>query len=156
MRPLSPLLIVLALAACGTPAQSPSQSGSEPVAVAEQDGDDCAVIAAVAREHYRFNQTDNVAPPLWLDGEETGWAPRCDWARHGVSFPRVFDPDAPQAEGETVQWVSFKRPRYDGQGAVIESGILHGPLHGYGVECRVRSGFAGWTVAGECLGIWIS
>ena len=144
MRSLALILVSMTLAACA--------GGPPPMA---DNGNDCAVIAAVAREHYRFNTTDNVAPPLWLDGEGRGWAPRCDWSRHGVSFPRTYDPTSRPAPGERVQWVSFKRPRYDGRGAVIESGVLHGPLAGMGVECRVIAGFACWTV-GECKGTWIS
>lgn len=150
MRPLALLAAVaLTQTACATPAEP----GPPPMA---ENGDDCAVIAAVAKGHYRFNTTTNVPPPLWLDDEGSGWAPRCDWSRYGVSFPRTFDPDAPRSPGERVQWVSFKRPRYDRQGAVIEAGILHGPLAGMGVECRVRSGFAGWTLAEQCRNTWIS
>ena len=56
-----------------------------------------------------------------------------------------------------MRFVSFDRPRYDGQGALIAVGIIHGPLAGQGSECRVRSGFAGWTVAeSDCKGTWIS
>ena len=149
MKPFFALLVpAAALAACATAPVSPA----EPVA---DNGNDCAVIAAVAREHYRFNTTDNVPPPLWLDGEETGWRPRCDWSRYGVAFPRLHNPDRRPAPGERVQWVRFKQPRYDGQGAVIEAGVLHGPLAGMGVERRVRSGFAGRTV-GECRSTWMS
>ena len=39
--------------------------------------------------------------------------------------------------------------------ALIETGVLHGPLAGMGDECRVHSGFNGWT-AGECRNTWIS
>lgn len=141
----------LTLAACATDPMGP---GGPPPPMAD-NGNDCAVIAAVAREHYRFNATDNVPPPLWLDGEGSGWSPHCDWGRYGVAFPRTYDPARPQAPGERVQWVSFKRPRYDGHGATVESGILHGPLAGMGVECRVVSGFAGWTVT-DCRNTWIS
>lgn len=143
------LLAAMALAAsgCATPAA--------PTGPQAADGNDCAVIAAVAREHYRFNTTDNLPPPLWLDGEGSAWAPRCDWSRFGLGFPATYDPDRPAQTDGRVQWVSFKRPRYDGRGAVIETGILHGPLAGMGHECRVHSGFAGWTV-GECRSTWIS
>lgn len=132
---------------------APRGDDGEAIPTAEP-GNDCAVIAAVAKEHYRFNATDNVPPPLWLDGEGSGWAPNCDWSRHGLRFPATFDPDD-RPQPQRVQWVSFKRPRYDGQGALIETGILHGPLAGMGYECRVHSGFAGWTV-GECQNTWIS
>jgi len=139
----------LALSAC---AAAPTPGPGGPVA---GGGDDCAVIAAVAKEHYRFNATDNVPPPLWLDGEGSGWAPRCDWSRHGLTFPATHDPDRPHRPGDRIQWVSFRQPRYDSSGAVIETGILHAPLAGMGYECRVHSGFAGWTV-GECRNTWIS
>ena len=142
--------LAIALSGCGTTAAPGPDAG--PVA---DNGNDCAVIAAVAKEHYRFNASDIVPPPLWLDGEGSGWAPRCDWGRYGLSFPTTYDPNAQRQPGERIRWVSFRKPRYDGQGALIEASIMHGPLAGMGVECRVRSGFAGWTVS-ECNNTWIS
>ncbi len=145
----APTFILMGLlSACATP---PPASEGPTIA----SGDDCAVIAAVAKEHYRFNTTDNLPPPLWLDDEGSGWAPRCNWSRYGLAFPSTHDPDRPHQPGERVRWVSFKQPRYDGQGALVETGILHGPLAGMGYACRVHSGFAGWTV-GECRNTWIS
>jgi len=139
------------LGGCATPMQ-PGPDGP-PMA---GDSNDCAVIAAVAKEHYHFNDSDNVPPPLWLDDEGSGWAPRCDWSRYGLRFPATFDPDD-RPQPQRVQWVSFKQPRYDGRGALVETGILHGPLAGMGYECRVISGFAAWTVPeGSCRNTWIS
>lgn len=118
-----------------------------------QDGADCAVIAAVAKEHYRFNTTDNRPPPIRFAGD---YAPRCDWGRYGLVF-EAYDPDGPGDPRERVRWVSFARPAYDGRGAVIETGIMHGPLAGQGYECRVISGIAGWTVPeGSCRRTWVS
>lgn len=140
----------LSLAACATTA------GPGPVQPTQTaDGNDCAVIAAVAKQHYQFGP-NNVPPPLWLDGEGSGWKPNCDWSRYGLTFPSTYDPDAAHQPGARIQWVSFKRPRYDGNGATIEAGILHGPLAGMGVECRVVSGIAGWTLNGQCRNSWIS
>jgi len=141
--------VAVTVSACATSAE-PAPSGA-----VSDAGDDCAVIAAVMTQHYRFNTTDNRPPPLWLDGRGTDWAPTCDWSRYGLTFARTFDPAAPRREGERVQWVSFTRPVYDSGGAVVETGILHGPLAGMGHECRVLSGFAGWTL-GECTPTWIS
>lgn len=145
-----------ALVACASdpmgPGGPPSLPSLPPMA---ENGNDCAVIAAVAKEHYRFNTTDNVAPPLWLNAEGSDWAPRCDWSLYGVSFPRTYVPVVNRHGPERVQWVQFMQPAYDGQGATVRSGILHGPLAGMGVECRVRSGFAGWTVT-DCRNTWIS
>lgn len=152
MRALA-LIPVLALTACATP---PNDS-FPPDRPSAGDWNDCAVIAAVARDHYRFGP-DNVAPPLWLDGEGAPWPLRCDWSRYGVDFPRLYDPDARPADPRRNAYVQFKRPRYDPdtRTAVIEAAIMHGPLAGMGVECTVRSGFAGWSLDGQCRNSWIS
>jgi hypothetical protein len=119
MRVLPALLASTALVGgCATP-MAPAPDGP-PMA---DNGNDCAVIAAIAKEHYRFNTTDNRPPPIRFEGD---FAPRCDWSRHGL-------------------------------GAVVETGIMHGPLAGMGYECRVISGFAGWTVPeGACRNTWVS
>lgn len=136
----------LVLSACATPME-PGPGG--PVT---GGGDDCAIIAAIAIGHYRFNTTDNPPPPIRFEGD---YAPRCDWSRYGLAF-QPFDPDAPGDPRERVRWVSFARPVHDRGEAVVETGILHGPLAGMGYECRVHySDFAGWTV-GECRNTWIS
>lgn len=148
MRVLPALLASTALlGACATP-MAPAPDG-RPTA----DGNDCAVIAAIAKEHYRFNATDNRPLPIRFEGD---YAPRCDWSRYGLAF-QPYDPDAPGDPRERVRWVSFARPVYDGRGAVVETGIMHGPLAGMGYECRVISGFAGWTVPeGSCRNTWVS
>jgi hypothetical protein len=135
-----------ALSACATTAPAPDGPGGA-------DGNDCAVIAAVAKEHYRFNDTDNRPLPIRFEDD---YAPRCDWSRYGLAF-EPWDPDRPGDPRERMRWVSFARPTYDGRGAVIATGIMHGPLAGMGYECRVISGFAGWTVPeGACRNTWVS
>lgn len=147
MRVLPALLASTALlGACATP-KHPGPDGPP----TGGDGDDCAVIAAIAKEHYRFNDTDNRPLPIRFEGD---YAPRCGWSRYGLAFT-PYDPDAPGDPRERVRWVSFARPAYDGRGAVVATGIMHGPLAGMGYECRVISGFAGWTV-GECRNTWVS
>ncbi|MDO9078028.1 MAG: hypothetical protein Q7U72_11360 [Brevundimonas sp.] len=148
MRPAFALTTAALLAACATPAAPPPEGPPEVVI-----GEDCAVIAAVAKDHYRFNTTDNRPLPIRFEG---GYAPRCDWSRHGLAFT-PWDPDAPGDPRQRMRWVSFARPVYDGRGAVVETGIMHGPLAGTGSECRVLSGFAGWTVPeGSCRRTWVS
>ena len=154
MRVLSVLLAsAVLLGACATP--TPAGPGSPPtddyVITASELGDDCNVIAAVAREHYRFNTTDNRPPPIRFEGD---YAPSCDWSRHGLAF-ESYDPDASGDPRQRVRWVSFARPTYDGRGAVIETSIMHGPLAGMGYECRVASGFNGWTAI-DCRNTWVS
>ena len=149
MRALTALAAATALlSACATPL--PPAPDGPPMA---DTGNDCAVIAAIAREHYRFNATDNRPLPLRFEGD---YAPRCDWGRYGLAF-QPWDPNAPGDPRERVRWVSFARPAYDGRGAVVATSIMHGPLAGMGYECRVISGFAGWTVPeGSCRSTWVS
>ena len=144
------LAFAVGVSACATPA-APGSGGSEQAT----NQNDCAVIAAVAKDHYEFNGSDNVPPPLWLFSEEDkSWSPRCDWSRYGLIFPSVYDPDR-QPDGR-IRWVQFQKPAYDGRGATIEASIMHGPMAGMGVRCRVVSGVAGWTLAGQCENTWVS
>lgn len=143
----------LALSACAATPAEPGLPGLPGTQTTNQN--DCAVIAAVAKGHYQFGP-NNVPPPLWLFSEDGDWKPRCDWSHYGVSFPTTYDPNRQHQPGDRVQWVQFQKPVYDGRGATIEAGILHGPLAGMGVRCRVVSGVAGWTLAGQCENTWIS
>ncbi|QLQ12582.1 MAG: hypothetical protein HZY74_03795 [Brevundimonas sp.] len=93
------------------------------------------MIAAIALQHYRFGP-DNPTLPLKL---ERDFSPRCDWSRYGLAFT-AYDPDAPGDTRMRLRWVSFGRPVYDGQGAEVETAIMHGPLAGTGYRCRVISG----------------
>lgn len=144
MRPVLALIVSAALlGGCATPVEPAPES---PMV---QDGNDCAVIAAVAKEHFRFGP-DNPPPPVRFTSE---YEPQCDWSRYGLAFT-PYDESAPSG-GRVRPWVRFHQPRYNSQGALIEVGIMHGRLAGQGSECRVRSGFAGWTVT-ECRRTWVS
>jgi hypothetical protein len=154
MRAVVVLCTALALSACASMPGEPGLPGL-PDGSGATNQNDCAVIAAVAKGHYRFGP-ENVPPPLWLFSEHGEWSPRCDWSRYGVSFPTTYDPNRQHQPGDRVQWVQFHKPVYDSRCATIEAGILHGPLAGMGVRCRVVSGFAGWTLAGQCENTWIS
>jgi len=140
------------LTGCATPSPTPMP----PVAGADiSSGQDCAVFAAIAREHYRF--AENPPPPLWASVEEEDgdvYVVQCDWPRLGVPMSgETYDPDT-EGEGR-YRWVKFERPRYLGTRALVATGILHGPLAGMGYECEVVSGIAGWTVTG-CRNTWVS
>jgi hypothetical protein len=136
-------------AACSTPAPDAGQPAS-----VEVGSNDCAVLVAIAKEHYKFGP-DNPPPPLKGLGE-SGWRPQCSWAAHGLSFADYSDvPQNPDNPRERLRWVAFQQPTYDGNGAAVATEIMHGPLAGIGYECRVHSGFAGWTV-GECRVSWVS
>ncbi len=139
-----PLLAVLSTACVAAP---PAPEGQQAMS------NDCAVIAAVAKEHYRFGP-DNPPPPLKAAGEPA-WAPVCDFDSLGIAFKAYSAPPDGSDPRSTMKWVAFHKPAYDGQGATVATEIVHGPLAGIGYECRLHSGIAGWTV-GECKTGWIS
>lgn len=114
------------------------------------NGNDCAVVAAVAKEHYKFSD-QNPAPPLKGAAMWKG----CDWAKLGVSFTPYNDANPPSDPRHRLQYVEFQKPAYDGNGATINTSIMHGPLAGMGYSCKVVSGFAAWTVQG-CKVAWVS
>ncbi len=136
MRSQTLIAAALVLAACGTTA-TPTQDTS----VAD-NGNDCAVITAVLRDHYGFG-TEKPAPPVRL---VSGFQPRCDWDRMGVTL----------AEPDSYRGLTFDRPKYTRSGSTIETSLVYGPLAGSGYVCSLRSGFAGWTVVGECQMTWVS
>ena len=151
MRALAiiPALFIPIFAAVGSCASNMQETQSASV---EASGNDCAVIAAVSKEHYKF--LEHPAPPLKGLGE-AGWRPQCDWSKYGLSFTDYNDVPPSSDPRQRLKWVEFKQPTYDGAGATIETSIMHGPLAGMGYTCSLRSGIAGWTVT-ECKTAWVS
>lgn len=146
------IALASACAAAPAPEAVPGPTG-EPAPKPAPMSNDCAVIAAIAKEHYKFG-SGNPPPPLRGAGDEA-WTPRCNFESQGFSFTAYADP-APDSDPRVhMRWVSFHQPVYDGRGAIVQTEIVHGPLAGMGYECRVHSGIAGWTV-GECRISWVS
>ncbi len=143
---------MLVWACASTEFPGATKTTSQPASV-EVGGSDCAVMAAVAKEHYKFGP-DNPPSPLKGLGE-AGWRPQCDWSKYGLTFADYNDAPQTAEPRERLKWVAFQQPRYDGNGATIRTEIMHGPLAGIGYECRLHSGIAGWTV-GECKTSWVS
>ena len=136
MKTVLPLCAAVALSGCATTPALDSQA-------AVGNGDDCAVVAAILREHFGFGPSQQSEPLVFVEGlsEKT-----CSWAQHGLASPPFYDP-------ETALWapryvVHISQPRYDGAGALVETGRRMGN-RSTSWQCRVHSGFAGWTV-GEC------
>lgn len=150
MRALTALALsslTLLAAGCGT--EPGPDVGQSPQTVSN----DCAVILAIAKEHYRFGP-ENQPPPLKGGGDEQ-WKPACNTESLGFAFKPYMD-SAPGSDPRIpLKWVAFQKPVYDGQGALVQTEIMHGPLAGIGYECRLHSGIAGWTV-GECKTGWVS
>ena len=142
--------------ACSTPPDGQAAAEANPTSLqiaGQASGNDCAVMAAVAKEKYHYGPK-HPAPPLKGLGE-AGWRPQCDWSQFGLSFTDWNDTANAADPRERLKWVEFRKPVYDGNGATIETSQMAGPLAGAGYSCSLRSGIAGWTVT-ECKTIWVS
>lgn len=143
---------VMLVCACGTSKPAASDPPSPGVSRAA-NGNDCAVMAAVARQHYGATRDD---PPVrvTLDGDSAGerWLAACDWTALGVNYVLDEGPTTPP-ELLRMAHVSFHKPKYDGQGALVRTQISPPERTPSPADprftCRVRSGVAGWT-ASDC------
>lgn len=144
---------ILLAATLSSAACSPGPGEADEVAT-QQTGvsRDCEVLAAVATQHYRFNNTTNPPPALKLDPDGTSWAPDCDWARYGLTFRHH---DAASTKPEDGRFVSFRPPIYETGKVTVETGIVLGPLDGRGGSCQLESTGGAWRVV-RCDESWIS
>ncbi len=130
--------LVLALGAC--------QSDKEVVAPVEVATvrDDCALIAAVAKQHYKLNASGS-ALRVHLNGEDAAWAPGCDWKALGFNF--VDQPGNAAPEGAAnLAVVTFSRPRFDERGVDVRTSMQ--PVGGepnYEL-CRLQGGGGAWSL----------
>jgi hypothetical protein len=131
----------------------PPVADSQASPTAKPVSNDCAIIAALAKEHCKFNPGN--APPRLKPGGDEGWTAHCDFSALGFSFKDYVQPMPSVDRRQSLEWVAFQNPVYGGGGTRVLTEIMHGPLAGIGYECRVISGFAGWTV-GECKTSWVS
>lgn len=136
MKQLASLLLLapLALAACS------SQPKTAPI-VATSAINDCALISAISREHFRFTRND---PPrrIKLNGEDLRWAPGCNWTAMGFNLVE----GAAAASDTTLAQVEFFRPHYDSQGAEVRVALA--PPSGAEVKelCRLKASGESWEV----------
>jgi hypothetical protein len=134
MRALPVLLsATLALSACVT--------GPDPTTADLLN--DCALIAAVAREQYGYDHST----VLLLNSD--GYAPICDWSRLGLKV-EVVDPARIDA---LTPWLSFGRPwGVGGRQNIIVTHWMG--VHFYERRCRLRLEGDRWRLAGECTLTW--
>jgi len=107
--------------------------------------DDCALIAAVARDHYKFTRDE---PPrrLWLHGEDLPWRPGCDWQGLGLNLVEVSGPEGVAATAGMAE-VSFYRPQYDNTGVMMRTSLERASEASVRELCRLARADDAWSVA---------
>lgn len=132
-------LLVGAIVATGCESAPENVPAKEPLFVT----DDCALISALGRERYDLSRDD---PPMAvrLNGEDAPWTPACDWQAAGFNLVEVRGPEG-EAATANMNRLSFSRPRYDINGALMRTSITTAGST-TAVLCRLARGDAGWSV----------
>ena len=136
---LCPALCAALVAGCGSTKEIPPR---EALFVT----DDCQLIAAIGKERYNFTRDD---PPrrLRLNGEDAPWRPGCDWQAMGFNLVEVSGPEGVAATAGMAE-VSFNRPRYDVEGALVRTSMAANDAAATErVLCRLNRGQSGWDIA---------
>lgn len=108
------------------------------------EGFDCGVIAAVLRQKYGFDETQQREPFVSLDSA----LPRdCDWSQYQMAPPTLYEPsEFPWAPRYAVH---ISRPRYFPGGAVVETSEQRGSQVWSRRYELTLSGVMGWIVLPE-------
>ena len=142
-------IAALALVSCTT------TGGATPGAKNVSDGNDCAVMTAILKQHYKIDANTRLHILRGDPSQPDDYRITCDFKAAGVPI-EDYDYAFKSTSRENFQgWVSFSKPSYSGTTATVETGYLMGPLAGAGQKCTVQSGVAGSTVT-ECKMSWIS
>jgi hypothetical protein len=106
--------------------------------------DDCALIAAVARDHYKLAR-DAPQMRLRLHGEDLPWRPGCDWPGLGFNLVEVSGPEGLAATAGMSE-VAVYRPQYDNGGAMMRTALNRTAETSVGELCRLTRTDAAWSV----------
>lgn len=123
------------LAAISSPgAASPEQQA--------RAAEECRIIAVVAQSYHRLDPAKS--KQVKMSGT---YLPDCPWSAIGL---RVTD-----ARAAGNRWVTFGKPRTQGDRTTIRTGIMHGPLSGHGAECTLVRKDGDWKLK-TCKRTWVS
>jgi hypothetical protein len=106
---------------------------------------DCDLIGAVVRDHYKLTRNDPQMRAMMV-GEDLPWRPGCDFPAMGFNLTEVSGPEGVAATQGMAE-VSFHRPKYDSDGAGIRSAITRAPESTVRVVCRLARNENAWTVS---------
>jgi hypothetical protein len=105
---------------------------------------DCDLIGAVARDHYKLTRNDPQMRAMMI-GEDLPWRPGCGFQAMGFNLTEVSGPEGAAATQGMAE-VAFHRPKYDSRGAEIRSEITRGPEPAVRVLCRLAREDNAWSV----------
>lgn len=105
--------------------------------------EDCALLNAIGRDQYKLS-ADDPQMSVRLNGEDAPWRPGCDWRSFGFNLIEVAGPEG-EAATNGMSRISFSRPRYDEEGAMVRTSITQGDATTNAL-CRVVRGDAGWSL----------
>ena len=91
----------LASACAAVPLVADSQASP----TAKPVSNDCAIIAALAKKHCKFNPGN--APPRLKPGGDEGWTAHCDFSALGFSFKDYVQPMPGVDRRQSLEWVVF-------------------------------------------------
>lgn len=106
--------------------------------------DDCALLHVIGRDQYKLS-ADDPRMSVRLNGEDAPWRPGCDWRSFGFNLIEIAGPEG-EAATAGMDRLSFNRPRYDAEGALVRTSVTQGGVTTNAV-CRVMRGEAGWSLA---------
>jgi hypothetical protein len=136
---LCPVLLATTAAGCGSTKEPPPRE-------AQFVTNDCDLIAVIGKEQYKFTRDD---PPrrLRLNGEDAPWKPNCDWQALGFNLVEVSGPEGVAATANMAE-VSFNRPRYDAEGALVRTSMAASGAAADRALCRLSRGLSGaWAIS---------
>lgn len=105
--------------------------------------EDCALLTAIGRDQYKLS-ADDPQMSVRLNGEDAPWRPSCDWKSYGFNLVEIAGPEG-EAATSGMNRITFTRPRYDMEGALVRTSITTGDATTNAL-CRVVRNGAAWLV----------
>jgi hypothetical protein len=105
---------------------------------------DCSPVGAVGKEFYKL-APDAPAMRIKLNGEDAPWRPGCDWKGMGFNVVEVSGPEGMAATANMGE-VTFNRPKYFEDGALVRTSLKSGADPAIRKLCRVVREGEKWVV----------
>lgn len=109
----------------GACAAAPPVADSQASPTAKPVFNGCAIIAAIAKQDYKFNSGND--PPRLKPGGDQVLTAHCDFSAPGFSVKDYVQPMPGADRRQSPDWVAFQKPVYGGGRARVLTEIMHGP-----------------------------